>query len=247
MSTMQILQASHKYIVLMVLGCLFLFGGQAEAKVFLVSVGVAEYPDQRQNLNLPVKDATTMAELYQQNNGANVTLITNKNATVQHILEIMKKEFAQAKEDDIVVLFFSGHGMRGSFCAYDGFLTYKLIREAFATSKCRNKMIFADACLAGGIRQNKKEDEESPEMNVLLFLSSRDNESSIENKFMKNGFFTSCLERCLRGGADVNRDRVITAKELFDAVSFGVKQLSNDKQHPVMWGNFDSNMPVMRW
>lgn len=247
MSTMQILQASHKYIVLMVLSCLFLFGGQAEAKVFLVSVGVAEYPNPKNNLFLPVKDATTMAELYQQNNGASVTLITNKNATVQHILEMMKKEFAQAKEDDIVVLYFSGHGMRGSFCAYDGLLTYKRIREAFATSKCRNKMIFADACMAGGIRQYKKGDKEAQKMNVLLFLSSRDNESSQETPYMKNGFFTSCLERCLRGGADVNRDRVITAKELFDAVSFGVKQISKDKQHPVMWGNFNSNMPVMRW
>lgn len=81
----------------------------------------------------------------------------------------------------------------------------------------------------------------------MLFLSSRGNETSIERRDMKNGFFTSCLQKGLRGGADVNRDRVITAKELFSYVSRNVKLLSNDKQHPVMWGKFSDNMVVMKW
>ena len=57
----------------------------------------------------------------------------------------------------------------------------------------------------------------------------------------------ACLVRALKGGADVNRDRVITAKELFSAVSKGVKELSDNRQHPVMWGNFPDDMPVMVW
>ena len=64
---------------------------------------------------------------------------------------------------------------------------------------------------------------------------------------MKNGFFTACLLRALKGGADVDRNRVITAKELFNAVSKGVKKLSRDSQHPVMWGNFSDDMPIMVW
>ena len=38
-----------------------------------------------------------------------------------------------------------------------------------------------------------------------------------------------------------------TAKELFDYVSARVKRLSGNQQHPVMWGRFPNNMPVMRW
>ena len=83
--------------------------------------------------------------------------------------------------------------------------------------------------------------------NVMLFLSSRGNETSLEKPGMKNGFFTTYLVKGLRGGADKNRDRTITAKELFNYVHSGVIQLSGNRQHPVMWGKFANNMPVMKW
>ena len=50
-----------------------------------------------------------------------------------------------------------------------------------------------------------------------------------------------------QGNADTDRDRVITAKELFDFVSGGVVKISDGKQHPVMWGNFSDDMVVMKW
>jgi hypothetical protein len=64
---------------------------------------------------------------------------------------------------------------------------------------------------------------------------------------MRNGFFTAYLQRGLTGGADANKDRVITARELFVFVSQGVKRISEDRQHPVMWGKFSDNMPVITW
>ena len=63
----------------------------------------------------------------------------------------------------------------------------------------------------------------------------------------RNSLFTAYLERGFRGGADVNKDRIITAKELFLFVSKGVAEQSLQKQHPVMWGRFDDEMPVMSW
>jgi uncharacterized caspase-like protein len=89
--------------------------------------------------------------------------------------------------------------------------------------------------------------EEAKKANVLLFLSSRTEETSMERKDMQNGFFTTYLQKGLKGGADGDRNRAITAKELFDYVSNGVSQLSGGSQHPVMWGNFDDNMVVMQW
>ena len=64
---------------------------------------------------------------------------------------------------------------------------------------------------------------------------------------MQNGFFTTFLLRGLRGGADVDRNRKITAKELFKFVSEGVKEKSKDKQHPVMWGKFSDDYTIMDW
>ena len=62
-----------------------------------------------------------------------------------------------------------------------------------------------------------------------------------------NSLFTVFLERGLRGGADMNRDKVITAREIYDFVHQGVTNASGGRQHPVMWGKFDGNMAVIKW
>ena len=109
-------------------------------------------------------------------------------------------------------------------------------------------MVFADACYSGKMRvSGGSAPSAGKEQNVMFFLSSRSNEVSIENPMMKNGYFTAFLERGLRGGADSDRNRVITAKELYNFVSEGVKKISDDRQHPVMWGNFSNYMPVIKW
>jgi hypothetical protein len=59
--------------------------------------------------------------------------------------------------------------------------------------------------------------------------------------------FTIFLERGLRGGADTNKDRRISARELYDFVHQGVIEASGSKQHPVMWGKFDNDMTVIKW
>lgn len=132
-----------------------------------------------------------------------------------------------------------------------GDLRYDEVRKAMSQSKCRNKMMFVDACRSGGMRVDNTSAQSAiaaaKNANVMLFLSSRNNESSIERGDMQNGFFTTYLQKGLRGNADTNRDRTITAKELYDFVHNGVSKISGNKQHPVMWGKFCSNMPVMRW
>ena len=82
---------------------------------------------------------------------------------------------------------------------------------------------------------------------MVFFLSSRTDEKSQERRGWRNSLFTAYLERGLRGGADTDRNRTITASELFQFVSEGVQQKSRQKQHPVMWGRFDNDMPLMSW
>ena len=120
-----------------------------------------------------------------------------------------------------------------------------------SASKCKNKMIFADACFSGKIRTEGTSSQSSvssaKKANVMLFLSSRSNETSLESVGLTIGFFTTYLQKGLRGGADANRDRIITAKELYNYVHTGVSRATRNRQHPVMWGNFPDNMPVMKW
>lgn len=221
------------------------------AKVFLVSVGISDYPGTNMDLNLPARDAETITELYSKNTELRYCQLLDENATKSKILTAMNKVFYAAKENDVVVFFFSGHGYEGGFCAYDEYLSYKEIRKAMSKSKCKNKMIFADACFSGQLRTDKPTSQSdidaSKKANVMLFLSSRSNEVSMENKTMNNGFFTTYLQKGLKGEADRNNDNIITAGELFLYVHAGVKEISKDRQHPVMWGKFPNDMPVMIW
>ena len=228
---------------------LFSLAVSADAKTYLVAVGVSDYPGNNKDLSLPANDAATVQYIYSKNSNAESVLLTNSNATKSAVLSKLRSTFAKASENDIIVFFFSGHGSKGAFCAYDAQIPYSEIRQAMASSKAKNKMIFADACFSGKMRQGRKNTAEQSfnNYNIMLFLSSRGNETSIERRDMKNGFFTSCLQKGLRGGADANKDRTITARELFNYVSTNVKTLSSDKQHPVMWGKFSDNMTVMKW
>lgn len=221
----------------------------AEAKIFLVSVGISDYPGTQHDLRLPHNDAATMQWLYKENKQASTVLIMNDEAKVANVKAALRIMASKATANDICVFFFSGHGVKGGFVCYDGYLTYADVAAAMSACKSNNKMVFADACFSGAIRDGNKVSSKysSWNHNIMLFLSCRSNEVSIETPRMTNGFFTYALQHGLRGGADKNRDRIITAKELFNYVSAKVKKLSNNRQHPVMWGRFPDTMPVMKW
>lgn len=226
----------------------FLCWNAFSGNVFLVAVGISDYPGTVNDLALPAADARAIENLYKTNGKATTRLILNGKATRSNIITTANALFRNAKQDDIVVLYFSGHGIPGGFCAHDDYLLYDDIRTIFSKCKSKHKMIFADACFSGKMREPSDGRKRiSSDSDVMLFLSSRQNETSIERPDMKNGYFTACLVKCLKGAADENRDRKVTAKELFDSVSKGVIRLSNNEQHPVMWGNFDNNLIVMQW
>ena len=233
---------------------LLAFSFSANARTYLVSVGIADYsgfPTKINNLSLTTNDAQTIVNLYSKNTSVVYSLLLNEKATKDRIVRAIKKVFNKASKNDIVVFFFSGHGYPGGFCAYDGKIGYGEIRNAMSQSKSKNKMMFVDACRSGGMRVDEITIQgavtAAKNANVMLLLSSRNTENSIERRGMQNGFFTTYLQKGLRGNADANRDRVITAKELFNFIHQGVSQISGGKQHPVMWGKFDDNMPIMKW
>ena len=239
---------------ILLLAFLLAFSFSANARTYLVSVGIADYsgfPTKINNLSLTTNDAQTIANLYSKNTSVVYSLLLNEKATKDRIVRAIKKVFNKASKNDIVVFFFSGHGYPGGFCAYDGQIDYGEIRNAMSQSKSKNKMMFVDACRSGGMRVDGTTMQGSvtaaKNANVMLLLSSRNNENSIERRGMQNGFFTTYLQKGLRGNADANRDRVITAKELFNFIHQGVSQISGGKQHPVMWGKFDDNMTIMKW
>ena len=237
-------------LLMLVLG---LCPASAQKKIYIVATGIADYPGTSMDLSLCANDAATIKWVFKKNKKASTVLLTNSQVTKSAVLNALRQQFSKATKDDAILFFYSGHGAPGKLVFYDGQIDYKDIKDIMAKSKARSKMIFADACFSGKMRNEQRTQHNTSvpanlrNTEVMFFLSSRSDETSIERRDMKNGFFTAYLQRGLRGGADANRDRTITALELFNFVSKGVKKISNDKQHPVMWGKFDNNMPVISW
>jgi uncharacterized caspase-like protein len=217
-----------------------------QAKVYVVSVGIADYPGTKNDLRISDNDAKTIAKVFLATKDASVKVLTNEDATQSALLSTMHTAFEDAESDDAVILYFSGHGTPGSLVCHDGLLTYQRIFEILKGCKATKKIVIADACYAGKMRTTKQQTNNYNSQSVMLFLSSRTNEKSMESKY-QNSMFTIFLERGLRGGADINKDRRITARELYDFVHKGVIEASGNKQHPVMWGKFDNDMTVIKW
>lgn len=222
-----------------------------KAETFVVCVGIGKYADPKVTaLTKTEKDAKAMAAFFRKGTG-NVITITGRYATRQQILTALRAQFAKAKPDDKIIFYFSGHGYPGGFCPYDmskleDGLTYTEVIKIMAQSKAKDKIIFADACNSGAIRQSPTTRKPDPG-NILMFLSSRGSEYSIESYLLSNGYFTNYLLHGLSGKADTDGDMAITAKELYEYVSTGVTRLSKDKQHPVMWGHFPDNLVIVKY
>ena len=226
---------------------------QGHGKLYAVLVGVSEYRQSENNLIYSHQDAVEMYHLLKrQTDTSRLKLLVNREATKTAILHAMEQLFVRTGADDVVIFFFSGHGNSGKFYAHDTAVTFRDLSAVFRKSRAKRKLIFADACFAGTFRQSGTEQpvshgNEMDDKRVLLFLSSRSDQTSKESLSLKNGTFTFFLTAGLQGGADANRDRKITARELFDFVGPRVKEQTQGKQVPVMWGKFEDDMIILNW
>ena len=226
---------------------------QGDGKLHAVMAGVSEYRQPENNLTYAHHDANDMYNLLKQHTEpSRLKLLVNAQATKAGIMNAMNQLFTQAGANDVVILYFSGHGNNGMFLAHDATLSFRDLSAIFKKIPAKRKIIFADACFAGTLRQSGSEQSASPgnrmnDEHVLLFLSSRSDQQSREDRGLKKGTFTFFLTAGLKGGADTNRDRKITARELFNFVNPRVKERSNGRQVPVMWGKFEDDMIILKW
>ncbi len=135
-----------------------------EIKVWAVVVGVARY------VHMPVLKYTDddayqiYAFLKSPEGGAlpddQIRVLIDEDATRTNIMKTMRQVFLQADENDVVLLYFSGHGLPGHFLPvdFDGFnnkLDHNAIKDLLEESKAKHKICLADACHSGTLTAMK--------------------------------------------------------------------------------------------
>jgi hypothetical protein len=235
-----------------------------EPKVYAVVVGVASY-DHMPVLRYTDDDAYRFyAFLKSPEGGAlpdeQVRIVIDEDATREQILSAIEEVFSMAGEKDLVIFYFSGHGLNGSFLPidFDGYnnkIGHDEIAAAFNRTKAKYKLCLADACHSGSIfamRSGEGEPALSQYYQVLsravsgtaLIMSSKAEETSLESSGLRQGVFSHFLIRGLKGEADRNKDKVVTVQELFDFIFGNVRDYTGNRQSPVIKGTYDPVMPV---
>ncbi len=236
-----------------------------QIKVWAVVVGVAAY-DHMPALRYTDDDAYRFyAFLKSYEGGAlpdeQLRILIDEDATRHNVLGTLEEVFDLAGSNDLVIFYFSGHGLNGSFLPidFDGYnnkITHEEIASLFNKSKARYKLIIADACHSGSlIAMRSGTATESGLMQyyqalskavsgTALLMSSKADETSLESAGLRQGVFSHFLIRGLKGEADKNRDKIVTVQELYEFVYEHVRAYTGNRQSPVIKGGYDPNMPA---
>ncbi len=236
-----------------------------KVKVWAVIAGVSRY-QHLQSLKYTDDDAYRIyAFLKSPEGGAlpdeQISVLIDEDANKSNILRTLKRVFLKADENDVVMFYFSGHGLEGSFVPsdYDGMnnlVKHTEVKEILNNSKAKHKIIFADACHSGSMLAMRSTSSIQSTIDkyysafsdinggTALMMSSKAEETSLEDEGLRQGVFSHFLLKGLKGQADFNSDKVVTITELFQFVYNSVSDYTVNAQTPTLKGSYDENMPI---
>ncbi|MFK7947689.1 MAG: caspase family protein [Saprospiraceae bacterium] len=234
-----------------------------QSKIWVVLIGVSRYTTMR-SLKYTDDDAFRLHSFFKSPAGGalpdnQIKILIDEDADKDGILKGLTSVAKQAGKKDIVLFFFSGHGINGSFLPsdYDGrdqVVKHSEILNILESSQAKSKVVIADACHSGSFTTKGAGFEmtlnslysafNNSRGGTLLLLSSKAEETSIESNGLRQGVFSHYLINGLKGNANTNDDEIITVKEVYDYVHANVRAFTNNSQTPVIRGNFDENMPL---
>lgn len=227
-------------------------------QTYAVVMGVADYVGTKNDLRYADDDASLVTRFLRSPKGGsvpatNIVTLVNQQASHANIIRALRI-FQRARRNDRVIVFFSGHGADGTFFTADGMeLRHAEVKTAFRQSAAQTKVVWADACHSGSIKQKTNARTAShqtykqlndPSLNVVVMASSRSSQQSGEYGFLKQGAFTYYLVKGAQGDADLDRNRVVTVAEHFQYVNKEVRRVTGNQQIPIIYGKFSDTTPV---
>lgn len=232
-----------------------------DGEVYVLLVGVSNYVNHKEPLQYPDNDALNLfAFLRSPEGGAipagNIINLVDKVATRRNILDSLHALLKKVTNKDMVIFYFSGHGIKGAFLPidYDGtfekVVYHHEIYTALQGSEAKFKMCIADACHAGSMQEQKGfyggtnqtdfyQQGQQVQSDFAMLLSSTSSENSAEADRLQQSVFSYFLIKGLEGKADANTDKRISIQELFNYVGDNVRKFTENRQSPTLTGQFD--------
>jgi len=230
-------------------------GDKPKPALHLFAVGVSDYPAKDlTSLSYASKDAkdfintitTSDTDIY-----SNVTtsLLTDKAATRSGVLSGLKKLVSEADQGDVVMVYFSGHGVpdgdqffymthdASAQECYNG-VDFQAIRsplKALTEEKKCHVILFMDTCYSGamfGMKSNAKEFSMTVP-GLVGFYSSTSGQQSAEIDKLQNGAFTHAILAGLKGAAK-NSEGEITINNLEAYIKAKVSKETGGRQNPIV-------------
>jgi hypothetical protein len=240
---------------------------------YALIIGNTEYGDPGlAQLTAPGRDAEDFAHVLKEQAICafdDVKLALNQP---EHIVRGMIDEFFdQKKSDDLLVVYFSGHGVRDElgalYLAVKNTIRTRLrstaiksdyVREAMDQSRSRRQVLILDCCNSGAFAQGTKAATgvsigtasafEAGYGRIILTASDSTQFAWEGNQVIgetDNSLFTHFLVEGLEGAADLDGDGRITVDELYDYAYEKVK-LATPKQTPSKFSSKEQGEIVLR-
>jgi WD40 repeat protein len=135
--------------------------------LYVLAIGVSKYKDEKRSLKFASKDVSDLTNQLKIDNSkyekVNIKTILDSDAKLDAVLKA-KQFLAQAKYDDHVILYFSGHGLLDEQLNYylalhdvdfnnpsAGGLPYDKFEGLIDSIPARSRLVFIDACHSGEV------------------------------------------------------------------------------------------------
>jgi hypothetical protein len=241
----------------------------AQPRLFVLAVGVARYrqkpPD---DLKYAAKDAEDIATFFLNQRGrlyreVSAQFLMDNDATREAVTDAILGLFDQVEEGDVVMIFFSGHGVVERdvyyYLAHDAnpqtqaklrltAIDENDLLDCFKNLFDRQAKVYAffDTCYAGALGPGSKAEQltdmerfasrlGSEENGVVVFTSCTAQERSNERDEWQNGAFTEALLEALNGKAARPGERDILLSDVERYLKARVPELTGRAQTPKIY------------
>jgi len=232
--------------------------------LIMLAIGISHYEKPAWNLGFGHADALAMQQVFESQKTlakdlfreVKTRLIPETRANRLEILEGLTWLSHEGTQNDIRILFLSGHGgllgenyyffsrehdLHGDPEADD--VSWNVIMDRLNSARSK-VVLFVDTCRAAAVtgekRRNDKtfsqiiKDLQNQYYGVVTFAASTDQEESAERKEWGHGAFTLALLEGLQGKADHNHVGVVQWQELGAWIGQRVQELTGGNQHAIV-------------